>query len=94
MNATANDKTILKAKEFVRTGRWFELETVWDPNIPIDELRELRSVCEEFTCHSDNLLMRDDRIVLPTKLRTKAVSLAHKGHQGIIKTKSFIKFKL
>ena len=92
MNATANDKTILKAMEFVRTGRWFELETVCDPNIQSDELRELTEVCVK--SHSDNLLMRGDRIVLPTEKRTKALSLAHEGHQGIIKTKSFIKFKL
>ena len=40
------------------------------------------------------MILRGNRIVIPSKLREKAVDLAHVGHQGIVKTKSLIREKV
>ena len=40
---------------------------------------------------TESLLQRGDRVVLPKSLQSKAVKLAHAGHQGIVKTKSLLR---
>ena len=38
--------------------------------------------------------MRDNRIVMPTSLRERAVALAHEGHQELVKTKKLLREKV
>jgi hypothetical protein len=92
-SATSQDKTLMKANEYVRNGRWFEIKTVCDSEVDIKELQEVSNVREELSC-LDNVLLRGYKIVLPAKLRNKAVSIAHEGHQGMNRTKSFISSKV
>ena len=40
------------------------------------------------------MVLRGNRIVVPSKLRKRAVELAHVGHQGIVKTKILIHEKV
>ena len=40
------------------------------------------------------MILRANRLVLPTSLRSKAVNLAHASHQGIVKTKGFLREKV
>ena len=40
------------------------------------------------------MVLRGNRIVVPCKLRVRAVELAHVGHQGIVKTKRLIREKV
>jgi hypothetical protein len=61
--------------------------------VDIKELQEISNVREELSC-LDNVLLRGYKIVLPAKLRNKAVSIAHEGHQGMNRTKSFIRSKV
>ena len=89
--ASANDKTIQKAIEFTRTGQWFRIKEVKDPEIDIEELQAYRSVRDELSVHTDNILLRDHRIVMPSALRDRAIQIAHEGHQGVTKTKAFIR---
>ena len=42
----------------------------------------------------DNIVLRDNRIILPTKLRSQAIKLAHEDHAGMTKTKQRIRSKL
>jgi hypothetical protein len=91
--AATEDKTLVKAVEYVQTGRWFELKNITDHEIDIQELQALRAVKDELvTC--DGVLMRDSRIVLPMRLRDRAIKIAHEGHQGISRTKAFIRSKI
>ena len=83
-----------KAISFVRSGSWYEMKSLNDENIDMEELTSLRSVKDELTVHSDNILLRDKRIVLPKTLCDRAVQIAHEGHQGITKTKSFLRSKV
>ena len=93
-NSIAKDKILLKSMEFLQTGRWFEIDSIQDPYTDVNELKELRSVCKELACHPDNLLLRGNRIFLPTELREKAISPAHERHQCMNRTKSLIRSKL
>ena len=83
---TCKDSTLQKAISYVRSGSWYEMKTLNDDSICIEELTSLRSIRDELTIHSDNILLRDQRIVLPKSLRDRAVQIAHEGHQGITKT--------
>ena len=42
----------------------------------------------------DNIILRGNRIILPTKLRSKAIKLAHEDHAGMTNTKQRIPSKL
>lgn len=92
--ASSKDKTIQKAIEFVRTGQWFKVKNIADPEMDIEELQALRSINGELVTYSDTILLRDNRIVLPSELRARAVNIAHEGHQGITKTKAFLRSKI
>ena len=41
-----------------------------------------------------DLIIRGNRLVIPTKLRQQVISLAHEGHQGLIKTKKLLREKV
>lgn len=44
--------------------------------------------------YSDNVLLRNGRLVLPKSLRDRAVTIAHEGHQGISRTKALLRWKM
>lgn len=92
--ASSEDKTIRKAIYFVRSGCWYQMKSLNDEDIDTEELTALRSVKEEISVHGENILLRDKRIVLPKKLRDKAIHIAHEGHQGTTRTKSFLRSKV
>ena len=37
-----------------------------------------------------NIILRGSRIVIPKNLRDRAISIAHEGHQGLVKTKQLL----
>ena len=39
-------------------------------------------------------MLRGDKIVIPTSLRNKVVKIAHEGHQGLVKTKQFLRSRV
>lgn len=94
-SAALMDKTIQRAIEFTRNGQWHKINQIQaDEDIDILELSTLRSIRDELTVHTDNILLRGNRIVIPRNLRNRAIRIAHEGHQGITKTKSFIRSKV
>lgn len=89
------DKTIQRAIEFTRKGQWHKINQIQaDEDIDRLELSTLRSLRDELTVQTDNILLRGNRIVIPRNLRNRAISIAHEGHQGITKTKSFVRSKV
>ena len=70
------------------------MKTLKDDNINIEELTTFCSLKDELTIHSDNILLPDKRIVPPKSLRDRAIHIAHKGHQEITRTKSFLRSKV
>ena len=57
----------------------------------MEELISLLSIRDELTKHSNNILLHDKRIVLPKNLQDRAIPIAHDRHQGITRTKSFLR---
>jgi hypothetical protein len=43
------DKTMQKAVEFTKNGKWYELKTLNDPEIDKEELSSFRSIKDELT---------------------------------------------
>ena len=55
------------------------------------EIQLFHTIRQELTANTEyGIVLRDSRIVLPTALHLRALHLAHKGHQGIIKTKKLL----
>lgn len=55
---------------------------------------QYKQISEELCITDQNILLRGNRIVLPTKLRQKAITLAHEDHAGMTKCKQRIRSKL
>lgn len=88
--ASLNDQTIQTAILYTRTGRWYQMKDLLpegDENL--EELTAIRSVSDELT-----VLLRNNRIVLPQTLRKRAVQVSHEGHQGMAKTKAYLRSKV
>ena len=57
------------------------------------EVQNYEKLKEELSVFN-GLVLRRNRIVIPSTLRSKAVDLAHGGHQGVVKTKQLISDKV
>jgi hypothetical protein len=58
------------------------------------ELAQYKRVFDELCVSPDGLVMRGDRIVIPQGMREHVVALAHVGHQGVVKTKAYIRSRV
>ena len=80
--ATMNDQSLKTVIAAVRSGDKTQVPTPFKANF------------EELAVTSDGqLLLRGTRIVMPAALTSRAIALAHEGHQGIVKTKQLIRSK-
>ncbi len=57
------------------------------------EVQAYASVMSELSV-IDGVLLRGERLVVPRKLQEKVVQIAHEGHQGITKTKRYLRSRL
>ena len=92
--ASVKDKTIQMAIQLTKSGRWHELKNLTDREIDLEELLSFRSVKDELTVYCETVLLRNDKIVMPKSLRSKAIKLGHEGHQGMTRTKSYVRSKV
>ena len=49
---------------------------------------------EELTVTQDGILLSGNRIIIPEKLHTNIIEIAHQGHQGVTKTLELLKEKV
>ena len=54
------------------------------------QLKEYRGIKEELSVY-EGVILRGNRIVVPQSLRKRILKLAHETHQGIVKTKQFLR---
>ena len=88
------DKTLQAAIDLIRRNRWHEVDKIRDPTINKQDLKILCSTKQDLTVKG-NIILKGTRIVIPQKLRHKAIELAHKpGHSGTTKTKSLLREKV
>jgi hypothetical protein len=80
-NATAEDESLLAVMKSVKSRRWSK-------DSPFFKFRD------ELTIYDDRIVLRGERIILPTALQDEAVQLAHRGHQALSKTKALMRFKV
>ncbi len=95
--ATAQDRTLQCITHLARTQEWDKLETLPPEYQDIDrtELNLFKHVKDELTVNDQsNIILRGHRIIVPTSLREKAISIAHEGHQGLVKTKQLLREKV
>ncbi|KAL1469096.1 hypothetical protein MTO96_004824 [Rhipicephalus appendiculatus] len=57
-------------------------------------LQPFHHVAAELAVSKEGLVLRGTRIVLPAQLHARAVRLAHRGHQGIVKIKQLLRGKV
>ena len=81
VSETAKDGVLKEVMACIATQQWHKLE---------NEFTSYKRVKNELSI-SNGLLLRGDRVVLPKSLQSRAVKLAHAGHQGIVKTKSLLR---
>ena len=59
------------------------------------ELQLFWKVKGELAVNKDtDIILQRNRVVLPTSLRQRAISIAHEGHQGLVKTKKLLREKV
>lgn len=76
-----DDETIAAVRNALDTGIWSECTKPFKP-------------FETELCFVDNILLRSNKIVMPEKLRTRTLELAHEGHPGIAKMKQRLRIKV
>ena len=76
----------------IRLSKWHQLDAYTDA--ATEALVSLRAVKDELTVMNDDVILRGSRLVLPAVLHTRAIELAHEGHQGLTKTKALIRSKV
>lgn len=78
------DDTLKQLKTIVETGKW--------PN-PIPEELQPYNRCAGELCTYDGLVLRGHRIVLPKAMVKQALRIGHETHQGVIRTKQYLRCK-
>ena len=81
ITATAVDPEMQTAIASIQSGHWEKRQPYY-------------SVREELTVTPNRLLLRGTKLIIPTKLRNETITHAHKGHQGIVKTKQALRTKV
>ena len=73
-----------------RTQEWHNLDKLPEQfkDANITELKLFKQVKDNLTINDQsNIILRGSCIVMPKALRDRASSIAHEGHQGLVKTK-------
>ena len=95
--ATAVDVTLQCVVYLTQKHAWNDLENLPESLKDADraELKMFKRVKDELTVNDQsNVILRNSRIVIPKALRERAISIAHEGHQGLVKTKQLLREKI
>lgn len=76
------------------TRSWYKPDQMLDTK-QVQSLKQYRKIKDTLTVHLEqNLILKDNRIVLPRCYQNIAIKLAHQGHQGLMKTKALLRSKI
>jgi transposase InsO family protein len=87
--ATANDPLLQAVMSCLRSGQWHQPPS----GISCAELSRFELIKDELTC-MDTVVLKSNRIVIPTTLQERVTDIAHEGHQGMSKTKALLREKV
>ena len=87
------DKTLQCVSWLLRNQKWNQID-----NLPTEyqdadqtELKVFRKLKNELTISDEfNVVLKNCLIIIAVTLRHKAFTLAHEGHQGLVKTKQLL----
>ena len=96
---TENEKELRLLKRMIQANDWYKLNEPQKHEhlrfVNIDLLKQFRKVKDELTVDLTlGIILKRNRIVLPTKFHEDAVRICHVGHQGIEKTKQLLRTKI
>ena len=80
-DATAADETLQRLAQVIATQKWHETGK---------DVTQYQQIKQELSV-SNGVILRETCIIVPEKLRSQMIRLAHSGHQGIVKTKRFLR---
>ena len=89
-DATLADKTLQMLIDIIEKNSWNKLNAIstTSKGVNTDELKLFAKIRDELTVNaSKNIILRGSRLIVPQTLRARAISIAHEGHQGLVKTK-------
>ena len=79
----------------MNTGRWHEVKETALSGANLYALISFWNVKDELCINAEqNLILKGTQLVIPAKKLHRVVQLAHEGHQGMSKTKYFIRSKV
>ena len=96
-DATVADKTLQMLIDIIEKNSWNNLNSnsTASNEINKDELKLFAKIRDELTVNaSKNIILRGSRLIVPKSLRSRAISIAYEGHQGLVKTKQLIREKI
>jgi len=88
-SATARDPLLQSVMSSLKSQQWHQPSA----DVSLAELSRFELVKDELTC-SDTVLLKSNRLVIPTALQERVTDLAHEGHLGISKTKALMREKV
>lgn len=93
--ATLADVSMVRLAELIHNGKWHEACSRPGENIDNDFVARCAMLKDELTTTTESdVILRGRRIVLPKSLQRQAITLAHTGHQGLVKTKQLLRTKV
>ena len=93
--ASKEDALLTLVMKAIKSEQWHKVLKEAPTSAIANELRSLHNVKDELTINTDfDLVLRNNRIVIPASLRERTVDIAHEGHQGVVKTKQLLREKV
>lgn len=90
--ATLKDPVLQKVSDHIRNNTWHLITKETQYGIALQKYKQISS--ELTVSHTDDVLLRGSRIIIPSALEDNELQLAHKGRQGIVKTKTLLRSKV
>jgi hypothetical protein len=78
---TNADSVLVEVKKMIRGMKYEKSESI----------KSFEKLVLEFSVTSDGLVMRGNQVVIPKSLQNKILTIAHSGHQGIVKTRKLLR---
>ena len=91
---TKKNEALISCKQAILENKWHVIRKNAPESIKQD-IESLYRVRDELSISMEHdIVLRDRRIVIPESLKQRAIDIAHKGHQGIVKTKQLLRTKI
>ncbi|VDI02758.1 Hypothetical predicted protein [Mytilus galloprovincialis] len=88
-DSTQKDKDLQTVITALKSNRWDKYESN-----TLDTFSRLRYELTVVPVNDMEIILHDNRIVIPKDLQMRVIDLAHEGHQGIVRTKQLLREKV